>query len=122
MRTFKLTLGMDFKAVVPNSVTAAWRADALSDEATPFLYAANERFKDDDEGFTLHILKHGCRSMVRQSLVQLLESTGIGGTIAPASIKPVDISEDMLPELAQPVLASEIEAALQGTLPTEQLG
>lgn len=116
MRTFKLTLGMDFKAVVPNSVTAAWRADAESAEATPFLKTANDMFKDDDEGFTLHILKHGCRNMVRQSLVQLLESTGIGGTIAPASIKPVDISEDMLPELAQPVLASEIEDALDGTL------
>lgn len=95
MKTFKLTFGIDVKAVVPDHITAEWRADAVSDEATPFLKAAQEMFPDDDEGFTLHILKHGCRSMMRQSLRTLLEGTGIGGTLSPVSAGTIDISSTL---------------------------
>jgi hypothetical protein len=95
MKAFKVTLGIDVKAVVRDHVTEAWRFDAVSDEATPFLKNAQEMFPDDDEGFTLHILKHGCRSMVRQSLRTLLEGTGIGGTLSPASACTIDISSTL---------------------------
>lgn len=115
MRTFKLTLGIDVKAVVPQHVTDAWRADAQSEEATPFLKNVQALYPDDDEAFTLHILKHGTRATVRASLKSLYEGTGIGGTLSPVSAGVIDLD-------ATPVLASEIEAALDGTLPTEHLG
>lgn len=95
MKTFKITLGIDVKAVVPGHVTEAWRTDATSEEATPFLKNAQAMFPEDDEGFTMHILKHGCRSMVRQSLRTLLEGTGIGGTLSPASADTIDISSTL---------------------------
>lgn len=112
MRTFKLCLAIDLKAVVPDSVTAAWRADATGDEATPFLKNAQAMFPDDDEGFTLHILKHGTRACTRSSLRQLLESTGIGGTLSPVKAEVLDVSDTLSDVDVQPVLASQIDQAL----------
>jgi hypothetical protein len=93
MRTYKLTFGIDVRAVVPDHITQDWRNDAQSEEVTPFLKAAQDMFPDDDEGFTLHILKHGCRSMMRQSLRTLLEGTGIGGTLSPVAV--LDVSHEI---------------------------
>ena len=98
MKTFKLNIGIDIKAVVPDQVIQQWRDDAKSEDATPFLRATQEQFSDDDDGFALHILKHGCRRMVRQSLRTLLEGSGIGGTLSPASAEIIDTSASINPQ------------------------
>jgi len=91
MRTFKLTLGLDFKAVVPEEFTKEMRAmvhDPML--SSPFLRKANEQAGDDDEAFTLAVLKNGVRRIVRNTLMDEMHRAGIGGSFSPASIAPVD--------------------------------
>lgn len=116
MKTFKLALGIDIKAVVPDAITKEWREDATGPNASEFLKATQELFPDDDEGFTLHILKHGCRRIVRQSLHSLLANTGIGGTLSPVKAALIEIPVALEPDGVQPVLASQIDQALHGAV------
>lgn len=111
MRTFDLTCGIDIRAVVPEQFTQGWRTAAKADDASEFLKRTQEQFPDDDEGFTLHILKHGMRRCIRAELLKLFEQSGIGGTLAPASV----ISRDRSPPTGkEPALASEIAQVIPG--------
>lgn len=124
MRTFKLCLGIDIKAVLPESVVQGWRTDATSEEATPFLKNTQAMFPVDDDAFALHILKHGCRSMVRSSLRSLFESTGIGGTLSPASCDVLDVSDTLVVHRELPFVPF-VPSALppdSGVYPLDSLG
>lgn len=120
MRTFKLELALDLKAVIPDSWVKLMRDTAADPEqTTDFLRHASELYPDDDEEFALHILKHGVRRHIRIALQELFMASGLGCTLSPARATVIDRSP---PANVEPVLATEIEAALVGTLPTEQLG
>lgn len=110
MRTFKLELGLDMKAVVPDAWTEHMREIAADPEqATPFLQNAQEMFPEDDEEFSLHILKHGVRRHVRDSLQELFIASGLGCTLSPARATVIDRSP---PANVEPVLADQIAEAI----------
>lgn len=104
MRTFKFTLGLDFKAVVPEQFVKDMREIAQNPQLTsPFLRKLQDEHPDDDEAFILAVLKNGIRKHVRADLIQHLAKSGIGGSFAPASLEPIDISQEFS---AVPVLAA----------------
>ena len=109
MRTFKIELALDTKVVVPENFTQNMRAQAIAPDATDFLKKANEKFKDDDEGFTLHIVKHGMRRETRAALANLFASSGLGCTLSPARANVIDRSPSTN---VAPVLAGEVDALL----------
>lgn len=104
MRTFKLELGIDLKAVVPDSWVLHWRGEAQKPDATEFLRHANQD-NPDDEDFALYLLKHGVRRHVRAALQDLFLESGLGCTLSPARAKVIDRSP---PVGVEPVLASEV--------------
>lgn len=110
MRTFKFTLGLDFKVVVPDAFVKEIRAAATAPDASAFLSMVQSEHPDDDEAFILTVLKNGIRKEMRFQLLAMLQHSGLGGTVAPASIEPIDISDALTGE---PVLASEIDQALR---------
>ena len=103
MRTFKLELALDVRAVVPDSFVQQMRSEATGPDATAFLMNAQEMFPlpTQDEDFILHILKHGVRRNVRQSLLTLFGESGLGCTLSPAKATVINRS----PPSAKPVLA-----------------
>lgn len=106
---YDLTLSIDIRAAVPEDFTKQMREAAKAEDATEFLKQANA-IEDDDE-FTLFLLKNGLRKNVRQFVQELFENSGIGGTLAPASVVPRDRS---VPQDVAPVLASEIAQVIPG--------
>lgn len=121
MRTFKLVFGLDLKAVVPQRFTDDMRMAAQAPDATTFLANAQALFPDrvQDEEFTMHIVKHGIRRRIRESLVDLFTESGLGCTLSPASVELIEVPVPAEPD-ASPVLAADIDSALG--LPTEELG
>ena len=109
MRTFKLELAIDMKAVVPDSWVKLMREYAAAHDTTPFLKNAQEMFPEDDEEFALHILKHGVRRNISEALQELFMTSGLGCTSARATV--IDRSP---PANAEPVLATEVAE----TIPT----
>ena len=105
MRTFKLELAIDMKAVVPDSWVKLMREQATAHDTTPFLKNAQEMFPEDDEEFALHILKHGVRHHIRAALQELFIASGLGCTLSPARATVIDRSP---PANAEPVLATEV--------------
>lgn len=114
MRTFDLDIGINIRAVVPDSFTAEMRAMSKPDHpsTTTFLQTASNMHPLDDEAFTLFVLTHGIRRNVRAELAVFLQQAGIGGTLSPAQVQMT----------GTPVLASQVETALVQGMPTEQLG
>lgn len=105
MRTFKLELALDMKAVVPDSWVKLMREHAAAKYTTPFLKNAQDMFPEDDEEFALHILKHGVRRNIREALQELFMASGLGCTLSPARATVIDRSP---PANAEPVLADQI--------------
>ena len=108
MRTFKLEVALDIRAVVPDSFVQQMRSEAQAEDATVFLQNTQEMFPlpTQDEDFILHILKHGVRRNVRQELVKMFAESGLGCTLSPARATIIDRS----PPPGEPVLASVINA------------
>jgi len=104
MRTYKLELGIDLKAVVPDHWVKNMR-EQVQMNPTPFLTNAQEMFPEDDEEFALHILKHGVRRNVRDNLQELFMASGLGCTLSPARDTVIDRSP---PANAEPVLEDEV--------------
>lgn len=112
MRTFEMTLQQQVRVVVPQQFTDDMRAHAKSEDASEFLKKMDADYPTDDETFTLQVLKNGIRKNVRADLAKLLEQSGLGCTLAPVSVAVKDRAPP--PESAKPVLANEIDQALQG--------
>ena len=109
MRTFKLELGLDMTAVVPDGWVKLMREQAAAPDTTPFMQNALELFPEDDDEFALHILKHGVRRHIRDALQELFMASGLGCTLSPARAKVIDRSP---PANAEPVLASQIDETI----------
>lgn len=109
MKTFKLTLSIDLKAIVPEQFEQAMREVAEADDASEFLKNTLTQFEDDADGFILHVLKHGLRRCVRENVQALFEQSGIGGTLSPVTANVIDRSP---PTNTEPALATEIAQAI----------
>lgn len=114
MRTFDLSATLDMPAVVvPEQFTKAMREQAQDVlTATPFLKDLQARYPEDDEAFTLAILKNGLRLTIRAAVLREFQEAGLGARIAPASI-----TDRTPPRDAKPVLASEVQAAIPDPVP-----
>ena len=104
MRTFDLEIGIDIRAVVPDSFTKEMREMSHPDHpsSTKFLQQASSMHPIDDEEFTLFVLMHGIRRNVRAELAVFLQQAGIGGTLSPAAVQ----------HKVQPVLASTVNGLI----------
>lgn len=111
MRTYDLELTISVRAVVPQQFTDMLRGFVDDPEqSTEFLRRAAAQFGNDDEGFTLHVLKHGLRNTVRLAAAMELNNAGIGATLAPA--KCVVHTDRNNPPEVPAVLASEVAVAI----------
>lgn len=86
MQTFQVNLGVDIRAVITQEFLAESRKEAQAEEATPFLKEAQARFPDDDDQFMLAIVCNAFRTFTRQSLLDFMLKSGVGGTVAPVKI------------------------------------
>ena len=91
------------EVVVPDSWVKLMREQATAPDTTPFLKNAQEMFPEDDEEFTMHILKHGVRRNIREALQELLHCLRSGLYPQPASATVIDRSP---PANVEPVLAT----------------
>lgn len=121
MRTYKLELGIELRAVVPDSFIAQQLELCRKDDANPFqrkTVAARdenlsnllsqlddnaedyaEKYRDavasvDDE-FGMAIIKNGLRYGVRHIVVDMLTESGIGCHMAPVT---VPVAEYLIPD------------------------
>lgn len=114
MRTYDLELTINVRAVVPEQFTQRMREYAADTgeggASTEFLRRAVAQFGNDDEGFTLHVVKHGLRNVTRFAAAQAMHEEGIGATLAPA--KCVVHTDRNDPPEVPAVLASAVAAAI----------
>lgn len=110
MRTYAFALGLDFRVVVPERFILEQLQAARADDATPFQKQLIERFdeavagfpsepSDDreqslrscEDAFCMALLKNGVRLGVRGHVLSMLESSGLGGSVSPVGIAPIEI-------------------------------
>lgn len=106
MQTFKGTVSLDFKAVVPSTFLQECRDIAAGDNPSPFLLAVQKQHPVNDDAFIAAVLSNGVRRTLRNSLADLLHTSGMGGTVAPASIT---ITEAVREHDAPPAVAQVIK-------------
>lgn len=101
MRTFHMTAGLDFKAVIPDSFVKFMREQAQDTaNRTEFLKHAQETYPEDDEEFILCVLKNGVRLGLRDSLRSQFAQSGLGLTLSPARVQP-NLNLQVVPALLQ---------------------
>jgi hypothetical protein len=100
MRTFHFDLALQVRAVVPESFLAAQIEAASADDNTPFqaqllakYHAAVEAARGDEDKisdagdqFLMELLGNGLRLGLRGHALAMLESSAIGGSVAPVEI------------------------------------
>ena len=86
MQTFTVKLGVDIRAVITQEFLDESRKEALAEDATPFLKEAQARFPEDDDQFMLAIVCNAFRTYTRQTLLDFMLKSGVGGTVAPVTI------------------------------------
>lgn len=91
MQTFKGSVTLDFKAVVPAQFLADLRRQAQAEDATPFLKQLQAAHPVNDDAFVGAVLKNGLRHSLRDSLIQLFVDSGLGGTVSPATIDIIEV-------------------------------
>lgn len=116
MRTFKFDFSLEVKAVVPESFLAGQLDAARDEDATKFQQQLIAKYdaavygcKGDPEGvsdagdeFLLELLSNGLRMGLRGHALAMLESSGLGGTVAPVqvlertAVKPELIEEEVV--------------------------
>lgn len=85
--TFKGQGSLDFKVVVNRKWLEFWRNDAQREHASPFMKQAQAAHPTNDDAFIEALLKNGIRVCLRENLVELFKMTGLGGTVAPATVE-----------------------------------
>jgi hypothetical protein len=56
----------------------------------------HKAYPEDDDAFVGSVLKNGIRHRIRSDLVALLESSGLGGTVSPATLSVIDLAPPVL--------------------------
>ena len=110
MRTYAFALGLDFRVVVPERFILEQLQAARADDATPFQKQLVEKFdaasadgppvdseerhqhlRSCEDAFCMMLLKNGVRIGVRGHVLSMLESSGLGGSVSPVGIAPIEI-------------------------------
>lgn len=86
MQTFTVKLSVDIRAVITQEFLDESRKEAQAPEATAFLKEAQARFPEDDDQFMLAIVCNAFRTYSRQSLLDFMLKSGVGGTVSPVTI------------------------------------
>lgn len=86
MQTFKVSLGIDIKAVITQEFLTESRKEAQGEEATPFLKECQARFPDDDDQFMLMIVCNAFRTQTRHGIMNFMMMSGVGGTVSPVEV------------------------------------
>lgn len=108
MKTFKLSISADIKAIVTDEWVSLIREVAQDPQRTsPFLTKAQAMHPTDDDEFILMVLTNGVRLNVRDNLLELFAASGLGCTISPVAAHNREI-----PAYAKPVLASEVQTSI----------
>lgn len=107
MRTFEMSAALDFKIVVPDEFVKNMREAARAEDASAFLKSAEEMHPQDDDEFILMVLRNGIKRRLRDSVLELTKSSGLGGSFAPVSIK-----DRTPPQFISPVLTNEINEVI----------
>src|SRR5690606_38427367 len=98
MRTFKLTLGLDLTATVPQEVEdailkAATEVGPEGQPIPPYLAQLYAEYGHDLDEFILAVLKANLRGKVRGYTKHMLDQAGIGVRLSPISVKTLDFQD-----------------------------
>lgn len=91
MRKFELEANMSITVSVPDEFLLTMREAANAEDSSVFLRAAQEKFSIEDDEFLLMILRNGLKRHIRDSVIELLQASGIGGTFSP--VRLTDVTE-----------------------------
>lgn len=86
MQTFKLSLGIDIKAIITQEFLDESRKEAQAEDASPFLKECQARFPEDDDQFMLMIVCNAFRTKTRHDITNFMLASGVGGTVSPVEI------------------------------------
>lgn len=106
MRTYHLELSVELRAVVPDQFFTAQLEASRADDRTPFQQQLIEKYdaaldsitpdfsaesaeqvRDDAaDAFLMELLGNGLRHGIRGHILTMLESSGVGGTVAPVKL------------------------------------
>lgn len=108
MQTFKLSLSLDVRAVVPEGVLRNARLEAKAKDAPEYIRALNAKFpegdEDNDDQFMLGTLIAHLRGATRAYIRADLETKGIGGRLSPIrAVRTVEIPDDDDARLVRPL-------------------
>lgn len=108
MQTFKLGLGLDLRAVVPDSVLNNARLEAKNPDAPGYIRELNKQFPEgtehNDDQFMLGILIAHLRGSVRAYIRVDLETKGIGGKLSPIkAVRTVEVPDEDDARLIRPL-------------------
>lgn len=104
MKTFKGHASIDFKIVVPQQFTDAFRAAAKAEDASEFHKLMQERHPENDEAFTEAIIANALRRVIRNCLCDELASVGLGATVSPVKMSLIGTVPDHDAEAVPQVL------------------
>lgn len=104
MRTYRFELLSELDLIAPDNFVNAQIEAARADDATTFQKNLLKQLEDEgldiesEEGkdaFILRLLKNGLRLGVKEHLLHMAESTGLGARVAPVA---VPVSDYVIPE------------------------
>lgn len=98
MKTFAITIGVQGKITVPDSVIRELRItanEAPSDGGDQFLFDLNARTQGNDDEFVQAALKNALRNIVRNGILSDIAGMGVGVKAAPA-IVTVSVPENIV--------------------------
>lgn len=95
MQTFKLSLGIDTRIVVPSEILRELRVMAEEESSPEYMRELHKLHPNDDDAFVLGVLRANIRGKVRGFLVHMLQGLGLGGSVSPVGVEalPFDIPE-----------------------------
>jgi hypothetical protein len=94
MRTYKGMAELSFRVVVPDQVTADFRAACQQEDATQFMKMTHERHPMNDEAFMQAFISNAIRRVLRDSLAEELHHAKMGGTVSPVTIEIIGVAPE----------------------------
>ena len=98
MKTFSITIGVQGKITVPDSVIRELRITAsedVSEGGDKFLFDLNARTQGNDDEFVQAALKNALRNIVRNGILNDIAGMGVGVKAAPAIVS-VSVPENVI--------------------------
>lgn len=104
MQHFDLSAHFDMRVAVPEQFLKDMRAAATAEDASEFLKVVQAAAEDDDE-FVLMILRNGLKQCIRQKVLELMHTSGIGGSFQPVRVQhhsPLVTDAELIQEVQAP--------------------